>query len=567
INKIKVIPKRDTDPVYTGNIYIVEDLWLIQSVDVYVDAAAMKQPGLDSIHIRQVHVPVRAPDLWLKLSQSYTFEAGAFGFETAGTFAAVFTDYEVNPDFPKGFFTNEVFKVETDVGKQTQMFWDSIRPIPLTQEERTDYIRKDSIKLVVNSKPYLDSIDHVRNRFGLGNLLTGYTYNRSFDKKYISIRSPLTNVQFNPVQGWYTALSVRYRREYDDKNLRWWELEPLLTYSFAEDKWRMTGRLTYNFNRTNFSQLKLTGGTGVQQFNPSDPVSPTLATLYALFSERNLSRTYNKAFGELSYRQELANGVMMYAMTSYAHRRPLLLSNQYIGREDGRNYESNHPTDDDFYGVFFQENAVFRFRLSARLRLRQQYVSYPTYKWIQGSPYPSLWITYEKAIQIQEIGLFYDKLHIAIRENYLPIGLLGYTAFNLGGGVFLQSGTATFIDYFHFDGNETLIGRLSSYPRAFKRLPYYDYSTNRHYVLAQYKHHFESFLLDKIPGIRKLGWSTVIGFNYLYTADRGDYLEVSLGLDGIGFGLLRLLRIDAVASWGQNGYDGIGVVLGLKLPN
>lgn len=566
INKIKVKPKRGEDPVYSGNIYIVENLWLIQSIDMFVDAAAMKQPGLDSLHIRQVYVPIKAPDMWLKLSQSYTFEAGAFGFKTAGAIAAVFTDYEVNPNFPAGFFTNEVFKVETDAAERSQVFWDSIRPMPLTQEEQLDYIKKDSIKVVIKSESYLDSVDQVRNKFKLTNLLGGYTFRRSYERQYFQINSPITTVQFNPVQGWYGALNMIYRKEYDDENLRWLELEPEVTYSFAEKKWRGTGRFSYNFNRTNYARLTLSGGVRTQQFNAEDPIHPTIATAYALFAHRNLVKLYDKSFGKIAYRQEIANGILLRAEAEYARRRPLLLNSDYSWKETESGYESNHPLSPDFYGSFFQENSILRMRLDVRLRAQQKYVTYPTHKWIQGSKFPDLWLSYEKAIKIENSGVDYDKLSVEIRENYLPMGLVGYSEFRVGGGVFLNSNSAQFMDLFHFNGNETFIGNPAKYMTNFKRLPYYEYSTNRHYFEAHYEHSFESFLLDKIPGISKLGLTTVVGANYLYTPDRGDYFEASLGIDRIGFGLLRFLRIDGIVSWGNDGFDGVGVLLGFKLP-
>lgn len=566
INKIKVKPKRGEDPVYSGNIYIVEDLWLIQSVDMFVDAAAMKQPGLDSIHIRQVYVPIQEPDIWLKLSQSYTFEAGAFGFKTGGTFAAVFTDYEVNPDFPDGFFSNEVFKVETDAADRSQIFWDSIRPIPLTQEEQLDYVRKDSIKVVIKSETYLDSVDRVRNKFKFSNLIGGYTYRRTFEQQYFRINSPITTVQFNPVQGWYGALNMIYRKEYDEENLRWFELEPEVTYSFAEEKWRGTGRFTYHFNRKNYAQLTLSGGIKTQQFNAESPIHPTLATAYALIGHRNLIKIYDKSFGKVAYRHEVANGILLFAEAEYARRKPLLLNSDYSWKDTESGYESNHPLAPDFYGSFFQENAILRMKVDVRLRAKQKYTTYPTHKWIQGSKFPDLWLSYEKAIKIESLGVDFDKLSAEIRENYLPIGLVGYSEFRVGGGVFLNTNSAQFMDLFHFNGNETFIGNPSKYMTQFKRLPYYEFSTNRHYFEAHYEHNFESFLLDKVPGVSKLGWSTVIGANYLYTPDRGDYFEASLGLDRIGFGLLRFLRIDGVVSWGNEGFDGVGVLVGLKLP-
>ena len=73
INKIEVIPKREEDPVYRGIIYIVEDLWNIQSVELMITGATIKQPILDTLVIKQVHVPVRDPNVWMLLSQSLDF--------------------------------------------------------------------------------------------------------------------------------------------------------------------------------------------------------------------------------------------------------------------------------------------------------------------------------------------------------------------------------------------------------------------------------------------------------------------------------------------------------------
>ena len=39
------------------------------------------------------------------------------------------------------------------------MEWETLRPIPLTLEEKLDYIRKDSFEKIWTSKSYQDSID------------------------------------------------------------------------------------------------------------------------------------------------------------------------------------------------------------------------------------------------------------------------------------------------------------------------------------------------------------------------------------------------------------------------
>ena len=48
VNKIEVIPKRGEDPVYAGIIYINDQLWNIQSTELYLTTETMKLPGMDT---------------------------------------------------------------------------------------------------------------------------------------------------------------------------------------------------------------------------------------------------------------------------------------------------------------------------------------------------------------------------------------------------------------------------------------------------------------------------------------------------------------------------------------
>ena len=98
-------------------------------------------------------------------------------------------------------------------------------------------------------------------------------------------------------------------------------------------------------------------------------------------------------------------------------------------------------------------------------------------------------------------------------------------------------------------------------------LPYYEFSTTNPFVQIHYQHHFEGFLLDKIPLVRKAGLKTVLGASFLYTEEGGDYYEVSFGLDNLGFGIVKLFRADVVASFRDGKYLTTGFRLGIDLGN
>ena len=65
--------------------------------------------------------------------------------------------------------------------------------------------------------------------------------------------------------------------------------------------------------------------------------------------------------------------------------------------------------------------------------------------------------------------------------------------------------------------------------------------------MAHWQHHFEGFLLGKIPLIRKLGFKEIARVAFLKTLELGNYAEAGFAIDNIGYGLFRLFRVDV--SW------------------
>jgi hypothetical protein len=162
ICKIKVIPKRDKEPVFEGYIYIVDDSWAIYAVDLDIKGYRMKNEFLELMNLKQNYSYNSKNKIWSKNSQSLSFNAGIFGIKFNGKFNYVFSNYEFLNSFEKKTFGNEVLSFEENANKKDTIYWNKNRPIPLTVEESTDYQKKDSIYLIRSSKTYLDSIDKKR---------------------------------------------------------------------------------------------------------------------------------------------------------------------------------------------------------------------------------------------------------------------------------------------------------------------------------------------------------------------------------------------------------------------
>src|SRR5690606_14897791 len=124
--------------------------------------------------------------IWAKNSQSFDFTAGMFGIGFSGKFTHVYSNYIFHEKFDKKTFGREIGFVEEDSNKTDSIYWNAVRPVPLTDEEIKDYTVKDSISQRHNSETYKDSVLRKQNKFSLFDVISGYTY-----------RNPLRETYFN----------------------------------------------------------------------------------------------------------------------------------------------------------------------------------------------------------------------------------------------------------------------------------------------------------------------------------------------------------------------------------
>jgi len=186
INKILVTPKRDKEPVFEGYIYIVEDSWAIYGVDLDIKGYRMQQPILETMKLTQNFSFNKTNRLWVKNVQTLDFLAGIFSIKFSGKFTHVFSNYNFKDAFEPKTFGKEIVSFAENANKKEDSFWTTNRLVPLSNEEETSYIRKDSISTLRNSQKYMDSIDAIGNKFKIQKILTGYTYKNSFKKSRFS---------------------------------------------------------------------------------------------------------------------------------------------------------------------------------------------------------------------------------------------------------------------------------------------------------------------------------------------------------------------------------------------
>jgi hypothetical protein len=569
INKIEVIAKRDSEPVFEGYIYIVEDSWAIYAVDLNIKGYRMKEEFVDGMTLKQNFIYNKNNKIWAKSTQSLDINAGAFGIKFIGKYTYVYSNYEFVKSFAKKTFTNEITSVEINANKKDSIFWNANRPIPLTLEESNDYTRKDSIYKVRNSKKYLDSIDQKGNKFKILKLITGYTYRNSSEKKSFSYEGlfNLSSLSFNTIQGYNFDSGFKYTNWKDNEKGKYTSIGTKLNYGFSDDRLRITGQFIHRFNNQDYATVSVSGGNTVRQFNNNQPINNLTNSVSSLFFKDNYMKLYNVEFAQIGYSQDIANGVNLNGKMEYQQRKPLFNTTDfsYFNKEDS--YSSNNPlAPNDFVTPAFEKHNLMKATLNAQINFGNKYSSRPDGKYnIRNEKYPTLNLGYEKAFAGNENKYEFD--HINARLSYdVTLGNKGKLGMNLKSGKFFNAENISFVDYKHFNGNQTHIGQTERYLNVFNLLPYYSNSTNDSYFEAHMEHNDEGYIMNKIPLLNKLKSTLVMGFHTLAVPNTKPYSEVTIGLDNLGFGKFKMLRVDYVRSY-QNGFKGDGVVIGLKFLN
>jgi hypothetical protein len=568
INKIKVIPKRDKEPVFEGYIYIVDDSFAIYAIDLEIKGYRMKNEFTEVMTLKQSFSYNAANKIWAKNAQTLSFNAGFFGIKFSGNFNYVYSNYEFPASFEKKTFGNEIVAFEANANKKDDAFWNEIRPIPLTIEESMDYSKKDSLQTIRKSRKYTDSIDAKNNKFKIWDILMGYNYKNTF-KKYSFDYKGLLNIaslSFNTAQGFNLDSGFSFRK-WNEEEGKSTSISTTFNYGFSEERFRVTGEFSHRFNTINYATIWGSGGVKTMQFNNSEPITKLVNSISSLFFKDNYMKLYNLEFAQINYGQDIANGINLTGQIGYEQRKPLFNSTDYSFFKKDDFYSSNNPlAPNDYTTAAFNTHHLFKTLITTRINFGNKYISRPDGRYnFKNDKYPTVYLAFEKAFAASDKKYEFERIGASIQYD-LALGNKGILGTNFRVGKFFNAENISFIDYRHFNGNQTHIGTSGRYLNVFNLMPYYENSTNDSYFELHSEYNDTGFIMNKIPLLNLLKSTMNIGFHSLAIPERKPYSEFTIGLDNLGFGKFKLFRIDYVHSY-QGGVQQNGVAFGLKILN
>jgi hypothetical protein len=533
IDKIQVIPKRNYDACFQGYIYILENTWRIYGLDLFI-TKKQNINFVDTLRLNEQFFPVNAK-IWMPSSVKFEFTAGLLGFKFGGYFISIYKDYDLEPTFAKKEFA-EVLRINQGVNKKDSIFWENERPIPLTEEEKTDYKNKAVLAKKRESKVYLDSLDKVNNKFNLSRFeLNGYHHSNRYKHVYFDLDPLLALSSFNTVEGFSLNYGASYRKRVDSLYNRYLIISAKAGYGFSDRKFKGT---VSGFVPLGDFTLGINAGSAIIDLNNTEPISPSTNSLYSLFERQNYEKLYQKQFISATLHKRITGGWLATVGAEWADRKWLPNSSNYSYFNPGnRTYTSNNPLLPAQDVPLFPENQSFKLTLRTTYDFSDKYETFPTGRRYLPSPYPTIGFSYIKGIKnFLGSDVDYDLVSADVSKSNISLGVLGRTSFYIGVGKFLNNSSLYYPDYKQFAGNEILFykGGISS----FLMLNYYNFSTYTQYLEVHLEHNFSGFILNKIPLIRKLKLQEIVDVNYLSTPTIKNYAEWGAGIQYLNFRLM-----------------------------
>ena len=434
--------------------------------------------------------------------------------------ATTLVDYKsitVVPNFPKNHFGMEVSKTTQEAYERDSTYWQQQRTQPLSNQETKFINTADSIKRVVTSDKYLDSVEAQINKVTLKSLvLEGQGYRDR--KKGITLRfQPLWNIY----QPWWPGggrLSLWNSFDKTFENKKTFEFNENLSYGINNKDVRGTVYMSHMYNPYKRALIFASVGRDFGMVNMN-------AAYIDLFRRDNF---YQNKHINVYHRQELINGLFFQVQGELSDRKDM---STYVFDEFGDSlFENNRP-------LKFIDHRAFFASFNLSYTPFQRYMSEPKQKVILGSAWPTFSINYKQAVPgVFKSNIDYQYLEYRIDHSF-PWGLLGTSELRAVSGSFLSSRNVNVVDYRYQRRADPVIFTPPMF--AFQQLDS-TFTTFKRFYEVHYQHSFNGSLVNKIPFLKKLSLYEKAGVNVLYAPERRNlfFYEGYVGIDK----LVRLWR-------------------------
>ncbi|MEM6699836.1 MAG: DUF5686 family protein, partial [Bacteroidota bacterium] len=422
------------------------------------------------------------------------------------------SNFDFQPEFDKRFFGNEVIAYDVQALERDTSIWKTLRPddLKLSINQKEFISEQDSIWRYQQSPEYYHIQDSIYNRNSIIKVLfEGIGWTRRGKGIKLFFNPLIAAIQPLGIGGWRLNLEGTLDKKFlATANVL--DFEYRLNYGLVNEDWKGALEVGYTYLPRRFARAYFRGGDTYEliTFNTA---------AQAFLSPSNFVR--NIGFGA-GHSFEVSNGFYLRTEFDYADQRPIVgialpeWSQEIFGEV------LNEPLEFERYrGLFLNFELTFKFK--------QQYITRGAEKIILGSRFPTLKVKYRKGIpKIGQSEVNFDQLELEAFQRLNS--KIGSSNWNAQAGGFINQTSLRLLEYRFFRGATP--GFFLDPLRSFQLLNS-DFSTPNAYLQAGLMHHFNGFILDKVPLLNLLQMELLAGGSLLTIPDQSFiHGEVFVGI-------------------------------------
>jgi hypothetical protein len=420
IDKIQVTPKRKSQQLFSGVLFIVDEKWAIQSLEL------TNENMLGTISVKQLYMPVEK-DLWMPVSHDFSIKLSIMGIKANASYTSSVKYLEVEPDKslpvpveyavtdestvkeaemskeekeieailakekisasdmvrlskinqkatkpkekpPLEVKDNTTYIIDEDATKKDSAYWEEIRPIPLTEIEKmsvavaakTDtMVARTNNTLTVSIGIQNKPDDNKKHKVAAVTkaVISGKNWNIS-KKSSLDFDGlvSLKTFSFNTVDGFTAGTGLTYFGNKSEK-LKF-TINPVVRYAFNRKDLMWALNSNISFNPMKQSSLSLIAGSLSKDFS-FNGINPFINTISSLAFRYNWIKLYKSSFVSLAYKSEISNGLNISITGSWENRQTLDNSTDYSIFKPNREYTPNIPDNPFVQGKVKGYDAIF----------------------------------------------------------------------------------------------------------------------------------------------------------------------------------------------------------------
>lgn len=430
------------------------------------------------------------------------------------------------------------YTVEEDAKRTDSIYWDTIRPVPLTNAEIEGYEARDSILLAKSdTSSGDDTLKKQKSKLikFAGSLISGKTY-QSKDSGLVFRYNGLIGLDkigFNTVDGFtYKQKFSLIKKFSPGKQLM---IQPEFGYAFNRKSFIWNIHNSLNYAPLRRAELFVNIGERSSDFNKHYGINRKLNSYSSLFFRTNYLRLYRERYIRAGNKIDVANGLQLSASITYEERTHMENSTDYsFFFKDKRDYSPNIPENIHLIDFPLTDHESFIVNVGLSYTPRYFYRIEKGVKKMAGSAYPTFRLEYKKGIN----GTFgsdtdFDFLEFKIFQDK-DLEFFSSLKWSLGTGIFINNKNLYFPDFKHFNTQKIPV-LLNRPDNAFMLLEYYMHSTPDWFVEAHIKYNTPFLLLKLLPVISETLWQESLYCNYLYQPELDNWIELGYGLTDISF--------------------------------